>query len=174
MRKKTTSIITAVVLLALLHPVQAADVEAKKIDVAKVLSLMDMIGLLDTTRPDFEFTPEKFTKDHSDMVGGFSDSAVKVEKGYYGITGGLERTIALEFTQPSILATYGGNNTVKVKVKTKSHLLVLVSGGTNKFEVEKSPGFAGTVQFVTQFTSTSTFKGGEVMSFQDYWRKHRK
>ena len=133
---------------------------------------MDMIGMLDTTRPTFTFTPEKFAKEHSDMYGGFSDSTVKVDKGYYGITGGLNRTITLEFTKPSILATYGGNNTIKVKAN--SHLLVIVSGGTNTFEIDRSAEFTGSVHFVTQLTTTSTFKGGEVISFQDFWGKHRK
>jgi hypothetical protein len=172
MYKRTAAIITTVVLATLLHAAHAADIDTTKIDVPKALALMDMIGMIDPTRPDFTFTPEKFSKEHSDMVGGFSDSAVKVDKGYYGITGGLNRDITLEFTKPSILATYGGNNTLRIKAN--SDLLVLVSGGTNEFEIVRPAEATGSVHFVTHLTSTSTFKGGEVMSFDDFWGKYRK
>lgn len=161
-----------VVVLIASGTVLAQSLDLSPFDKTKILTVMDQIALMDMTRPDFKSDSAKFMQENADLLGSFSDTNATVDKGYYGVAGGIGRAINLTFTKPGILATYGGMDNV-LTIKTNSPLIVLVSAGTNKFKVEKTDGFTGAVTFVTQMTSSTTFEGGTVMSFEDFWRQHR-
>lgn len=151
---------------------KAQEVDFAQFDKAKILELMDMVAYLDPSRPGFKGDSAKFEKEHSDLYGGFSDVTIDIDKTYYGIFGGLKKTIHLTFTKPGVLTTYGGENTLNIK--TSAPLVILVSGGQNKFKVEKINGFTGDVHYVTHYATAGTYEGGSQMSFAEFWQKYRK
>jgi len=149
----------------------AQELDISKFDKAKILEIMDLIAAFDLGRPNFKNNPDKFTKEFSNLSGSFSAATAVVDNGYYGVSAGLRRVIDLTYTKPGMLATYGGDNVLNIK--TNSPLLVVVSGGSNKFKVEKTGGFTGGVYFVTHYASGTIEGATSEMSFKDFWAKYR-